>query len=101
MKIASILFVSAMLVGCGFTGYVKPVMTPSGRGYAISYCDDLSECYQVASEVCPHGYQVIDRGSDQLGSTIIGKTIINHQTETMIIQCTSYGSLSLLPKELK
>ena len=68
---------SSLVIACA---RATPVITPNGnQGYSIS-CGAavLDKCYEKAGEVCPRGYEVLDRqGSQYLGQVSTGNAYAN------------------------
>lgn len=89
--LAAVFAASPLLAGCALVTEVKG---PSGRtNYSIKCGSDLIEkCYQKAAELCPSGYEMVDRmGSGGPGMvTRVGTTYFAAQgPNNMLIECKS------------
>jgi len=64
---------------------------PDGRPAFVMRCSGLGKtialCYQKASEVCPSGYDVIERSSGTIGIPQSGGGTLIAPKEGMAIQC--------------
>lgn len=84
MRIA-FLCVTLLMVGCAITP--KPFTGPSGKqAYSMNCGSDLPGCYQKAGEVCPTGYNILDRASGTVGVPSQGATVMV-PTHNLSIEC--------------
>jgi len=86
-----LLIILVVLAGCAS---VKKVKGPNGEEAYLVQCGKAatSACTSKANDLCPHGYNLVDRNSDlydeltKVGN--IGKLEIKADTtETLLIQC--------------
>jgi hypothetical protein len=85
------LMLLVVLAGCAS---VKQVKAPDGEVAYLVQCGKAatSACTSKANDVCPHGYDLIDRNSDRYDELTkvgnLGKLEIKADTtETILIQC--------------
>lgn len=76
----------------GLTGCVTadPIMSPGGKqGFAIS-CDgtarSMTDCYKKAAEVCPKGYNVVDKNSES-GFSANAYYVGNTKSRDIFVEC--------------
>ena len=55
-------------------------------GIAIDCPNRVAKCYAKAQEVCPNGYEIMDKGSQTVGGFANGVGAIGSRT-TLIIRC--------------
>jgi len=88
------LLLSTMLIAFGVTGCMSIEPTsfkgPSGKqGYSMR-CSGmgrtLDACYQKAGEVCPNGYNIVDRSSGTVGFMNQG-TLMMAPRDGLVIEC--------------
>ena len=71
--------------GCAVTS--RPIMGPNGgEAYAMNCMGPVEKCYSKAGELCPGGYEVIDRASTGYSSTNThtGQTTLGTRNSLMI-----------------
>lgn len=91
MKIA---FLSALLVflfsGCTNQPTPNEFKGPNGnKGYSLdcgTNSKDLAKCYQVASELCPNGYNTLSQNSKPVGVPSMYGTIVA-SIQSLVIEC--------------
>jgi hypothetical protein len=86
-----VLILSIVLVGCASA---KQVKGPNGEIAYLVQCGNAvkNKCTEKAADLCPNGYNLIDRNSDRYDELTkvgnIGKLEIKADTTTtMLIQC--------------
>jgi len=91
MKIKSFwfIFLGAFMIGCASIAPV-PFNGPNGKqGYSMR-CSGLGRtldaCYQKAGEVCPTGYNIVDRPSGTVGFMNQGTMMMAPQNG-LVIEC--------------
>ena len=81
LSCAMLLFV---LEGCVSTQEFKG---PNGRtAYSMSCGNRLGACYQKGGEVCPNGYDILDRASGTV-AVPYGGGMVATQQHTLTIEC--------------
>jgi hypothetical protein len=70
-------------------------MPDGGRGWAIT-CKEVDDCYDLAGQACPHGYEMVDRGESEhgeaRGGVSFGMPYYREQRGsrlTLLLQCKS------------
>lgn len=75
--------------GCASVNPV-PITGPSGRpGYAMQCSGmgrSIEQCYQVAGQKCPGGYQIVGRSSDLVAVPINGSIMMAPKTG-LVVEC--------------
>ena len=75
--------------GCASVNPV-PITGPSGRpGYAMQGSGmgrSIEQCYQVAGQKCPGGYQIVGRSSDLVAVPINGSIMMAPRTG-LVVEC--------------
>jgi hypothetical protein len=72
-----------------FGGCVSPqeFKGPNGRpAYSMSCGSQLDACYHKAREVCPNGYDILDRASETVPVPYTGANVARQQYE-LSIEC--------------
>ena len=66
---------------------VQEFRGPNGRpAYSMSCGNRLDACYQKAGEVCPNGYDILDRASGTV-AVPYGRAIIAAPQHNLAIEC--------------
>lgn len=52
-----------LALGCRRGPDPKYVTAPDGREMIVYRCRTMAQCYEVAGDLCPNGYRVLDAGS--------------------------------------
>ena len=94
MKYIASLFVFILITSCATS---KEIVLPSGeRGFTIS-CgtyegDSWSACYEKAGEVCPSGYEILER-SEEKGKNVIANPYsfqtLEDDKRVLVIECNN------------
>ena len=75
--------------GCASVNPV-PITGPSGRpGYAMQCSGmgrSIEQCYQVAGQKCPGGYQIVGRSSDLIAVPMNGSIMMAPKTG-LVVEC--------------
>ena len=75
--------------GCASVNPV-PITGPSGRqGYAMQCSGmgrSIEQCYQVAGQKCPGGYQIVGRSSDLIAVPVNGSIMMAPKTG-LVVEC--------------
>lgn len=75
--------------GCAAVSPV-PITGPSGlQGYAMQCSGigrSIEQCYQVAEQKCPGGYQIVGRSSDLVAVPINGSIMMAPKTG-LVVEC--------------
>lgn len=78
-----------VFIGCA-TVEPKPLRGPNGRpGYSMKcsgFGRTLQECYEKAGQVCPAGYDVVDRASGMVAVPVNGGVMAAPQ-HSLVIEC--------------
>ena len=77
--------VSVLIGGCAVSA--TPIMGPNGgEAYAMNCKGPVEKCYSKAGELCPSGYDVIDRASTAFSVTNshTGATTVGSRNSLMI-----------------
>ena len=86
-RLAAILVLAA--AGCASVNPV-PITGPSGRqGYAMQCSGmgrSIEQCYQVAGQKCPGGYQIVGRSSDLIAVPVNGSIMMAPKTG-LVVEC--------------
>ena len=86
-RLAMILALAA--TGCASVNPV-PFTGPSGRqGYAMQCSGmgrSIEQCYQVAGQKCPSGYQIVIRSSETMAVPLNGSIVMAPRTG-LVVEC--------------
>lgn len=84
-----ILLVTLLLAGCASIE-PKEFPGPSGKPAYMMACSgmgrSLTACYQKAGELCPKGYNVVDRSSSTYGVPVSGGVMVSSR-ESLAVEC--------------
>ena len=69
------------------TWSVEPMMTPSGQDGSFIRCRDTYDCYGLAAQICPSGYDIVDSTSEARGAVVVGNTVAAVNRHEMLITC--------------
>ena len=87
MKWATVLSSVILLTGLQGCVSTQEFKGPNGNpAYSMNCGNDLNRCYQKAGEVCPAGYNIIDR-STATAAVPYGGAIIAAPQHTLAIEC--------------
>lgn len=84
-KLMGIICISVLVAGCATA--TKIPLPNNQEGMAIE-CDKPAKCYKKAQEVCPSGFNLVDKSSRNEGGFVNGIGALGEK-QTLIIQCKS------------
>ena len=73
----------ALLAGCV---QVHEVKGPDGKTALALKCGDATSCYQKAGELCPDGYDFVDKNNANVIVPVNGSVVGGTET-TLVVEC--------------
>lgn len=84
LALPSCMMFALVMDGCGS---IQEFKGPNGRAaFSLECGNNLSACYEKAGEVCPNGYDILDRASGTVAVPVRGGLIAAPQY-TLAIEC--------------
>lgn len=83
IRFAVLAAASITLTGCATSSQIP--LPNNEQGFAIE-CPRVGQCYRKAQEVCPTGYELLDKGSSTQGGFASGVGAIG-QKQSLIVRC--------------
>lgn len=85
-----VFYLIAVLAGCANVS-PTPFQGPNGKQAYSMRCSGMGRtmdaCFQAAGEMCPGGYQIIDRASGTVAMPAYGGGIMAAPRESLVIEC--------------
>ena len=83
MKVLLGCFGLVLLSGCV---QVREIKGPDGKAALALKCGDATACYQKAGELCPNGYDFVDKNNANVIVPVNGSVVGGTQT-TLVVEC--------------
>ena len=89
--LSRVIAAAVVLTAAGCTSVSPaPITGPSGRpGYAMQCSGmgrSIEQCYQVAGQKCPGGYQIVSRSSELMALPLNGSIVMAPRTG-LVVEC--------------
>lgn len=85
------LWIAVSLAGCATVQPSEPFKGPNGRQAYTMQCSGMGrtmeQCYQSAAQLCPAGYDIIDRPTGPTALVPVGGMLMAAQRQGLTVEC--------------